>query len=93
MDLPSCGNHHPYCLADLLDLTKLREIGVDGIFLRVAAVLKAALGCDVAAIRMAELRALAHANPRLAPAFLAEEERRWAVMSSPSPAPEGAEHA
>jgi hypothetical protein len=36
-----------------------------------------AVGAAAAAIRIAELRALAEANPEIARSFLAEELRRW----------------
>jgi hypothetical protein len=36
-----------------------------------------AVGAAAAAVRMAELRALAEANPEIAASFLAEELRRW----------------
>jgi hypothetical protein len=59
--------------------------------------LEDALGLPAASIRTAELRALAEANPAIAPSFLVEELRRWrncaaAVHSARLPHVRGAGH-
>jgi hypothetical protein len=81
-DLPSGGYYHPSRLAYVLDLTKLQDMGVLDAFRRVAAAMETVLGIDVAAIRIAELRAILHANPHLAEAVLVADERCWVGLAN-----------
>jgi hypothetical protein len=61
----------------LLDVEKLRRLGIDKVYIRLIALMEAVHGPDVAAIRLAEAHTLACANnPDVAAALLAEEERR-----------------